>query len=113
MISFLFLEGGCHSAGAYEKVLGGPSNTFQLPVGLVPLTQSPAQVLLPGLDDMETLRESRKQMAPHRSLDSGQQGQSCFIQQLSLRAQRLDMPHSKLFQRARPGLSCAAQVHCS
>ena len=30
-VFFSFLEGGCPE-GAYEKVLGGPSSTFQLPV---------------------------------------------------------------------------------
>ena len=70
--------------------------------------QSPAQVLLPGLDDMETLRESKNKWLLTGALDSGQERPGAASVFLSLRAQRLDMPHSKLFQRPRPALSCSS-----
>ena len=72
--------------------------------------QSPAQVLLPGLDDMETLRESRNKWLLTGALDSGQERPGAASVVLSLRAQRLGMPHSKLFQRARPALFCSSSL---
>lgn len=106
MLSFsFFLEGGCPE-GAYEKVLVGLQVHFSFQLWTSLSLRSPAQVLLPGLDDMQTLRESRNKQLLTGALDSGQERPGAAAS--SLRAQRLDVPHSKLFQRARPGLSCSS-----